>query len=91
MLNPSAPTDRQLAASASDDHQCGASGHGSSSSSGAVFKSSARVIEFYIPATFQRPERRWIPPEARGKLIEFPGRGKRKSASNAERVSKMLP
>jgi hypothetical protein len=46
-------------------------------------KSSAprgRVIEFYVPATFQRPERRWLPPEARGKLIEFPKRGVRKSA-----------
>ena len=80
MLNSSAPTNRQLATSTSDEHQSGASGPGSSSSSGAVSKSTARVIAFYIPATFQRPERRWIPPEARGKLIEFPGRGKRKSA-----------
>jgi hypothetical protein len=74
MLIPSAPTDRQLAATASDDHQSGASGPGSAP------KASARVIEFYVPAAFQRPERRWIPPEARGKLIEFPGRGQRKSA-----------
>jgi hypothetical protein len=39
-----------------------------------------RVIEFYIPATFRLPERPWVPPEARGKLIEFPTRGVRKSA-----------
>lgn len=42
--------------------------------------SGARVIEFHVPATFQLPERRWLPPEARGKLIEFPTRGVRKSA-----------
>jgi hypothetical protein len=40
----------------------------------------ARVIEFYVPATFQSPERRWLPPEAKGKLIEFPAHGARKSA-----------
>jgi hypothetical protein len=67
-----APTDRQLAASAGDDHSTGASGTRAASS--------ARVIEFYVPATFQLPQRRWLPPEARGKLIEFPARGKRKSA-----------
>lgn len=39
-----------------------------------------RVIEFYIPATFRLPERPWLPPEARGKLIEFPAHGVRKSA-----------
>jgi hypothetical protein len=38
------------------------------------------VIEFYVPDTFQLPERRWIPAEERGKVIEFPTRGVRKSA-----------
>ena len=74
MLTPSTPTDRQLTASASEDHQSEASAPGAAS------KPRARVIEFYVPATFQRPERRWVPPETRGKLIEFPGRGVRKSA-----------
>ena len=32
----------------------------------------AQVIEFHVPATFQLPARRWLPPEARGKVIEFP-------------------
>ncbi len=40
----------------------------------------ARVIEFHVPATFQVPERRWLPREARGRLIVFPARGVRKSA-----------
>jgi hypothetical protein len=42
--------------------------------------SSGRVIEFYVPPTFQLPERRWVPAEERGKVIEFPTRGVRKSA-----------
>jgi len=42
--------------------------------------SKGRVIEFYVPDTFQLPERRWIPAEERGKVIEFPTRGVRKSA-----------
>ena len=52
----------------------------STESSGAAGISGTRVIEFYVPATFQLPERRWIPEEARGKVIEFPARGVRKSA-----------
>jgi hypothetical protein len=68
MLIPLVPTDLQLTA-AGDDNP---------SSTGAA--SGARVIEFYVPATFQLPERRWIPPEARGKLIEFPKRRVKKSA-----------
>jgi len=31
----------------------------------------AKVIEFYIPNTF-RKRAIWIPPEQRGKVIEFP-------------------
>lgn len=81
MLIPMAPTDRQLAAHAGDDHTPVASGPDASSVSSAASRSGARVIEFYVPATFQLPARHWIPPEARGKLIEFPGRGVRKSAS----------
>lgn len=42
--------------------------------------SSPRVIQFHVPLTFQAPEKRWLPPEARGKLIEFPAGGVRKSA-----------
>ena len=42
--------------------------------------SGPRVIAFHVPATFQSPQRRWLPPEARGKLIEFPALGVRKSA-----------
>jgi hypothetical protein len=30
----------------------------------------ANVIEFYIPSDFQR-KTKWIPPEQRGKVIEF--------------------
>jgi len=40
----------------------------------------ARVIEFYVPETFQAPQRRWLPPEVRGKVIEFSARGVKKSA-----------
>ena len=69
MLIPLVPTDFQLTAAGDDHHP-----------SGTGPASDARVIEFYVPATFQLPERRWIPPESRGKLIEFPGRRVRKSA-----------
>ena len=31
----------------------------------------ANVIEFYVPVRF-RKKRLWIPPEQRGKVIEFP-------------------
>ena len=70
MLIPLVPTDFQLTAAGDDQ----ASGTGASSHPG------GRVIEFYVPATFQLPERRWIPPEARGKLIQFPAGRVRKSA-----------
>jgi hypothetical protein len=30
----------------------------------------AKIIEFYIPNNFQRKEK-WIPPQNRGKIIEF--------------------
>jgi hypothetical protein len=41
----------------------------------------ARVIEFRVPVDFRAPERRWLPADARGRLIEFPsGRRKRKLA-----------
>jgi hypothetical protein len=42
--------------------------------------SGARVIEFYVPATFQSPQRRLFPSQARGKVIEFSARGVKKSA-----------
>jgi hypothetical protein len=38
----------------------------------------ARVIEFYIPASFHKKVK-WVPPEQRGKVIEFPAE-ERKSA-----------
>jgi len=31
----------------------------------------ARVIEFYVPAGFQRKSK-WISPDERGKILEFP-------------------
>lgn len=31
----------------------------------------AKIIEFYIPSSF-RKNAKWIPPEQRGKVIEFP-------------------
>lgn len=52
----------------------------SSATSDEESPSRGRVIEFYVPDTFQLPERRWIPAEERGKVIEFPTRGVRKSA-----------
>ncbi len=75
-----------FAASDADDQPPAASTSDASSASSpsapscAASASGARVIEFYVPATFQLPERRWSPPEARGKLIEFPAGGVRKSA-----------
>jgi hypothetical protein len=30
----------------------------------------AQVIEFYVPASY-KPKVKWIPPERRGKVIEF--------------------
>src|SRR5215470_17206641 len=53
----------------------------SAASAGSVSCASrARVIEFRVPETFQAPQRRWVPPGARGKLIEFSMRGVQKSA-----------
>jgi hypothetical protein len=40
----------------------------------------ARVIEFRVPADFRAPERRWLPADARGRLIEFPSGRRRKLA-----------
>ena len=31
----------------------------------------AKIIEFYVPSTFLKSGK-WIPPENRGKIIEFP-------------------
>jgi len=31
----------------------------------------AKIIEFYIPQSF-RKDSRWLPPNERGKLLEFP-------------------
>ena len=46
----------------------------------ASYASRARVIEFYVPETFQAPQREWRTQQARGKLIEFSARVVRKSA-----------
>jgi hypothetical protein len=70
----------QFAASGGEGQQPAAWTSDAVSPSCEASASGASVIEFYVPATFQLPERRWIPPEARGKLIEFPARGVRKSA-----------
>jgi len=39
----------------------------------------ARVIEFYVPQSF-KPNRRWVPVDERGKVVEFPRRAVEKSA-----------
>ncbi|HEX4602893.1 MAG TPA: hypothetical protein VH724_02785 [Candidatus Angelobacter sp.] len=31
----------------------------------------AKLIEFYVPATFKPPKTRWTPTELRGKVIDF--------------------
>jgi hypothetical protein len=31
----------------------------------------ARVIEFYVPKNF-KPTARWVPPDQRGRVVEFP-------------------
>jgi hypothetical protein len=31
----------------------------------------AKIIEFFIPDSFSRKPRKWIPPEEYGKLIPF--------------------
>ena len=36
----------------------------------------AKIIEFYIPDKF-RKKTMWVPPQQRGKLIEFRGRVKK--------------
>jgi len=55
-------------------------GHDGPPAASSSCASRARVIEFHVPETFQAPQRRWAPPGARGKLIEFSMRGVRKSA-----------
>lgn len=40
----------------------------------------AKLIEFYVPATFQPPTKRWTPEELRGKIITFHAASTRKSA-----------
>ena len=40
----------------------------------------AKLIEFYVPANFQLPQRQWTPEELRGKIINFPAGTARKSA-----------
>jgi len=39
----------------------------------------AKLIQFYVPATFQLPKKRWTPAELRGKIIAFQA-ANRKSA-----------
>jgi hypothetical protein len=39
----------------------------------------ARVIEFHVPQNF-KPSRRFVPADQRGKIIEFPRPGVKKSA-----------
>lgn len=55
-------------------------GHDRPPAASARCASGARVIEFHVPETFQLPQRRWLPAEARGKVIDFSTRGVRKSA-----------
>jgi len=39
--------------------------------------SMAKIIEFYIPVTFKKRATRWIPPEQKGKVLEFAAPQKR--------------
>ncbi len=32
----------------------------------------AKVIEYYIPEGFRKKSGKWIPPDQRGKIIQFP-------------------
>jgi hypothetical protein len=32
----------------------------------------AKVIEYYVPGKFRKPNGKWIPAEQRGKIITFP-------------------
>ena len=32
----------------------------------------AKVIDYYIPERFRRKTERWVPPDQRGKIIQFP-------------------
>jgi hypothetical protein len=40
----------------------------------------AKLIEFYVPANFQSPKKKWTPEELRGKIIDFHVSNPRKSA-----------
>lgn len=40
----------------------------------------AKLIEFYVPASFQLPQKQWTPEELRGKIINFHACTTRKSA-----------
>jgi hypothetical protein len=40
----------------------------------------AKLIEFYVPANFQSPKKKWTPEELRGKIIDFHATNTRKSA-----------
>ena len=40
----------------------------------------AKLIEFYVPANFKPPQKRWTPEELRGKIIDFHASTTRKSA-----------
>jgi len=31
----------------------------------------AKIIEFYVPSSFQKKVTKWTPPENRGKLLAF--------------------
>jgi hypothetical protein len=59
---------------------CAVFGHNGPASAWTSPASGARVIEFYVPKTFQAPERAGRPAQTHGKVIEFPGRGVKKSA-----------
>jgi hypothetical protein len=40
----------------------------------------AKMIEFYVPANFRPPKKRWTPEDLRGKIIDFQASITRKSA-----------
>ena len=39
----------------------------------------ANVIEFYVPQNFKATAR-WVPPDQRGRVVQFPSTAARKSA-----------
>ena len=37
-----------------------------------VVSDMAKVIEYHIPESFRKKREKWIPPDQRGRIIQFP-------------------